>query len=480
MGTNTIIIIILVAYILLTMLLALLKSKQNKTTDDMFNAGGTLGVALIVPLMLSEAIGGSGTVGAATEAMETIGMAAVWTVWGIAIGFFAYRIFFGKFYRTLFVTRGIKCIPSAYELRFDKRTKIVMLVVICVVYICMFALQPVAAASVMAPMFGVSQDTMIMILGVLFVVISCMGGIKGLASMNKMHSFVLIFGLAVVAICSISYGGGWKRVVSELPENYLSPFNAGPRQTIIWAVSGMLAQLSSAFLTTIISSGKTYKDVRLGIDITCLLLIIFAFFPVIIGIAARAVIPEADPATALYSMSATVSPIIGGLAIVAVLAAIFSTAPAFLLIVTSTFTEDFYVAHLKPNATEKETMLVSKAFTVVVGVIAVYLSTRVSSIFNETMQIAQIRAVAAIVLLVSLAWPRVNARAGFWSILSGGVVAIVWYLLDNPPITPEPLIPSLIVGILVLVVLTLMSKEKVSSGYQTYMQLKEEYAKTKG
>lgn len=167
-----------------------------------------------------------------------------------------------------------------------------------------------------------------------------------------------------------------------------------------------MAQLSSAFLTTIISAGKSYKDVKLGIDITCLLLIIFAFFPVIIGIVARAVMPEIDSATALYTMSASVSPVIGGLAVVAVLAAIFSTAPAFLLIVTTTFIQDMYLSFIRPQATEKDTLFVSKIFTIVVGVLAVYMATRVTSIFNQTMQISQIRAVAAIVLLVSLFWHR--------------------------------------------------------------------------
>ena len=66
---NTTIVMILIGYVLVTMLLALIVAKNNKTVRDMFNANGSLGVTLIVPLMLSEAIGGSGTVGSCTEAM---------------------------------------------------------------------------------------------------------------------------------------------------------------------------------------------------------------------------------------------------------------------------------------------------------------------------------------------------------------------------------------------------------------------------
>lgn len=477
---NISIVIILVAYIAVTVAFAFVMAKHNRTTNDMLNAGGSLGVAVIVPLLLSEAIGGSGTVGSATEAMSSIGMAAVWTVWGVAIGYFAYRLFLSRFYHVLYTTRGVTCIPKAYGIRFDTKTRLLMLTVVSIVYFCFFSLQPVAAAAVIAPMFGVSRSTTIVVLGVLFVIISCVGGLKGLASANKMHSFVLIVGMAAVAIAAIRYAGGWNSIVEAVPENYMNPFHTGPRQVLTWIVTGMLAQLSSAILTTIVTTGKSYKDVKWGIDITCILLLIFAFFPVLIGIVGRAVMPDVDPATALYSVSARVSPIMGGIAVVAVLAAIFSSAPAFLLVVTNTFMQDVYHGFINPKATEKQSMLVSKVFTAVVGLVAVYMATRITSIFNETIKILQIRAVAAITLLVSLVWPRVDARAGFWSILCGGIVAAVWYFMDNPPFTSEPLIPSVIVGLLVLIVLTLMSREKVSKGYQTYMDLKEEYDKIEG
>ena len=473
---NMTIVSILVIYIVVTMLLALWVARQNKTAEEMFTANGSMGVSLIIPLMLSEAIGGSGTVGSATEAMASIGMAGVWTVWGVAIGYFAYRLLLGRFYRTLYKTRGIISIPGAYELRFDRRTKIVMLIVVSIVYICFFALQPVAAASVLAPMFGVSRNFMVMALGVLFVIIAALGGLKGVASMNKLHSFVLIFGLGAVSFAAVRYAGGWHSIAAAVPEHYLNPFNPGPRQVLIWAASGMLAQLSSAFLTTIVSAGKSYKDIRIGIDVTALLLVFFAFFPVIIGIVGKAVMPEADPATALYTVSASVSPIIGGLAVVGVLAAIFSSAPAFLLIVTTTFTQDLFKGFIKPNASDRETLLVSKVFTVIIGLAAVYMATQVTSIFQQTMKITQIRSVAAIVLLISLVWPRVNGRSAFWSILCGGTVAVAWYFMKNPPITSDPMGPSVLVGLLVLLLLTSVNKEKVSDGYSKYLDLKEEYS----
>ncbi len=44
----------------------------------------------------------------------------------------------------------------------------------------------------------------------------------------------------------------------------------------------------------------------------------------------------------------------------------------------------------------------------------------------------QIRSVVGVVLLAALAWPRVNNRAAFWSMMGGGIVAAGWFFAGNP------------------------------------------------
>jgi SSS family solute:Na+ symporter len=113
-------------------------------------------------------------------------------------------------------------LAEGYEFRFDKRTKVVMLIIVALVYTILFALQPVAAAGILAPMFGVDRGLMLAIVGTLFIIIAVTGGLKGLAWVNVIHSFVMYLGLFIVAVAAVTMIGGMEAVKIAAPSEYLS------------------------------------------------------------------------------------------------------------------------------------------------------------------------------------------------------------------------------------------------------------------
>lgn len=95
------------------------------------------------------------------------------------------------------------------------------------------------------------------------------------------------------------------------------------------------------------------------------------------------------------------------------------------------------------------------------------------SILNNMLGAFQIRSIVGVVLLVALVWPRVNSRSAFWSMLCGGAVSAFWFFTGSP-FGIAPLWPGTFVGIAVLIPLTLMNKEKISEGYQKYLDALKE------
>jgi SSS family solute:Na+ symporter len=89
------------------------------------------------------------------------------------------------------------------------------------------------------------------------------------------------------------------------------------------------------------------------------------------------------------------------------------------------------------------------------------------SILYQMLGAFQIRAVAGVVLVAALMWPRVTGNAAFWAIIIGGVVALCWHVAGNP-FGWAPMWPSLIASMPVLGIMTLLSSEKVSPGYLRY------------
>ncbi len=464
---------IMFAYLAITIGIGFYMLRNNKTVQDMFIAKSGLPLLLVIPLVFGEVLGGAGTVGNCAEATR-MGMSAVWATWGLALGCIAYALLFSKFFRVAGATKGIMSLAEGYEIIFDKRTKVVMLIIVALVYSILFALQPVAATAILAPMFGVDKGTMLAIVGILFIILAVSGGLKGLAWVNVIHSFVMYLGMLIVAVAAVSLVGGIGAVKLAAPSEYFSFFNPSVLTVIIWITGTILSQMNSALMVNVTLGGKTLQAANRGIIIASILLLPFALFPAIIGIVAHVAMPGIAANDALYVLSESISPWLGGLASMAVIAAIFSTAPALLLVVGTTLTQDLFKSFIKPNASDKETIFFARVCIVVVGLLAVYFGSKTSSIFSSMLGAFQIRSIAGLVLLFALLWPRVDARAGFWSILSGGSVAAFWFFTGKPG-GIEPLIPAALVGISVLLILTFLSKEPISQGYATYQEMLAEY-----
>lgn len=467
--------IIMVPYIAVTSLIALLASRQNKTSGDLFLGAAGFGVTAIVAMTFSETIGGTGTVGDCAEAMSGIGMAAVWSSWGIAAGCILFVWAFGRFYRIVGKQRGVRSVAGAYEVLFGRRTKVVVLVIVALVYACMFALQPVAATALLAPMFGVDRTVMFVVVGALFILIACMGGLKGLARMNRVHAFVMWFGLLLVAALSVRAAGGFEHVAAVVPEGYFSPFYPGLATVAIWFVGAVLSQMNSAIMTTITLSAGSIKAARKGVLAAAVLILAFACFPALTGISALVLAPGADPQSALYAVSSSLNPWVGGLCSIAIVAAIFSTGPTLLLIVGTTITEDLYRSFVNKQASDKQVMVAARVVMVAIGIVAVALGSQTTSIFSQLISIFQIRSIVSVILIVALAWHRVNDDAAFWSMLLGGGIAAVWHFA-GAPFGVQPLLPALLVGLVVLVGMTIASKERISTGYLDYLHCQRDYA----
>lgn len=464
---------IMFAYLAVTLSIGFYMLRKNKTVQDMFIAKSGLPLLLVIPLIFGEVLGGAGTVGNCAEATR-MGMSAVWATWGLALGCIAYALLFSKYFRVAGATRGVMSLAEGYEIMFGKKTKVVMLIIVALVYSILFALQPVAATAILAPMFGIDKGIMLVIVGALFIMIAASGGLKGLAWVNVIHSFVMYLGMFIVAMAVISMAGGIGSIKLAAPTEYFSLFNPSTLTVVIWILGTILSQMNSALMVNVTLGGKTLKAANRGIIIGALLLLPFALFPAIIGVVAHVVSPDIVANNALYVLSEGISPWLGGLASMAVIAAIFSTAPALLLVVSTTLTQDLFKGFIKPKASDKEMIIFARICIVVVGLLAVYFGSKTSSIFSSMLGAFQIRSIAGIVLLFALAWPRVNAKAGFWSILSGGSVAAFWFFTGKP-LGIEPLLPAALVGIAILLIFTWLSKEPVSKGYAAYQEMLDEY-----
>lgn len=459
----------MIAYLTLTVLIGVYLTKSNKGVQEFLVAKRELGVVLIIPLLFAENIGGASTVGVAAEAYK-MGISSVWVNWSMVAGTIVFLAFMTKFYRVLGAKQGIMSVPEAYKFLFDEKTRIVMALIYTVMYSILYALQPVAAAAILGPMFHVDVRVMAWIVSIIFVLLTVTGGLKGLAWMNVVHSFIMYTGLGVIAWFAIDYVGGMNHMATALPASY-SLYTQPDLWTIIATLVGVsVSYFASPTLAGICFGAKSEKAAFRGILIGAALVVPFSLFPAWIGMAAKVQLPQLASAKALFGMSVEMGTWSGGLASMAVIGAIFSTAPALLLVVATTLTRDLYKGQVKPDASDADQLFFSRAIIVIVGLGCTYFGLNVTSIMGQVAGAFQVRAIAGFVLAVALFWPRVSSTSAFWSMLVGGILAAGWHFAGNP-LGIAPVWPSLAIGATFLIVLTWLGPTEASPGYLKYQAL---------
>ena len=122
------------------------------------------------------------------------------------------------------------------------------------------------------------------------------------------------------------------------------------------------------------------------------------------------------------------NPWIAGLLMSAILAAVMSTLSCQLLVCSSTLTEDFYRAFLRPNAKARELIWFGRLMVLLVSFIAILIAMDPNSKVLGLVSYAWAGFGASFgpVIILSLWWKRMTKRGALAGMLTGAVTVIVW------------------------------------------------------
>lgn len=393
---------------------AYFSKKARRNTGAYYTAGGKMPVLVVATLLFSETIAGSSTIGNAANAFSGGLSRAIWANWGMTLGCILFVLTVSRFYRAMSEKYGAMTTPEAFAVMFGPRVRILMMVIIALVHLILYSTQAAAAANILSPLLGINETAMTWIVTGAFIVMTISGGMVSASWMGVVHSFVMISGMAAVAAVAVHSLGGLSAVKSAAPEGYFNIIGANPMNTIAGALGMAISFLASSNATNALFSARSEKTARRGILLSGLLAFVFALLPATIGICARISMPGIASGNALFLMSNSIGPVCGGLIAMAIIAAIWSTAPTLLLIISGTVTKDFYVNVIDPGASEKKQLRFSSVVVILAAVVGTLLGTS-GSILDTMLGAFQIRSIVGIVLLVAIMWPRVDEKAAFWS-----------------------------------------------------------------
>ena len=267
------------------------------------------------------------------------------------------------------------------------------------------------------------------------------GGFKAVAYSDVLQGVLMFSGLLALPIVGISAAGGFSQLMERLRSvdpNLLEPMGelgfsvAG----VLSAVSFMgigLAFLGAPQLLTRFISARDRTQIVNGSLIAVICIIVFDVGAVFAGMAGRSLFPGLDdPETILPTMAAELMPpVITGLFLVIVLAAIMSTVDSLLILVSSAVVRDVVQKTWRPDLSESRLSLYGKLTTVVIGAGGVVLALgEVRVVFWFVLFAWSGLACAfAPVVLCSLFWKRTTRAGAVAGMVAGFLTTVIWVLV---------------------------------------------------
>jgi sodium/proline symporter len=184
-------------------------------------------------------------------------------------------------------------------------------------------------------------------------------------------------------------------------------------------------------------------------------------------------------------MQDTRLPIIGGILLCGILAAIMSTADSQLLVSASSVSKDLCKGVLFKNMTDKQVLMVSRITVIAVAVVAYIIAWNPDSSIMGLVSDAWAGLGSAFgpAILLSLYWKRTNLYGAAAGMISGGLTVIIWdYIkcmkLDGVMVTPATytglysLLVGFVISIVIIVVVSLLTPKVNGEILQAFEDVK--------
>jgi len=433
--------IIIILYFAITVAIGLISSKKSKSSDSFH--GAAMGMFAIVAASAGEWLGGTATTGV-SEYGFNYGLSGAWYTIANGIGVMFLALGFAKLYRSL----SSVTVPGIIERFFGVKARTVSSILLTIVMLAVGLSQMIAAGKLGQSLLGFDFTVTVIVFAIIFIVYTLAGGMNAVASTNKLHLFVMYGGAIVALIFAVSKVGGWGGFMdgidaveaADSSKNYFNMFSIGGTKVSSWIIAGLLGACTAQAGIQPVLAAKDVPTAKKACIITAFVAAPFGIFTALLGMVAKVMSHNGtlldtagnlvtDGKMALPTLMMHLPPIIGGLVLASILAAILSTVSPIILSAGTIGTKDLYQRVLRPNATDAEVLKMSRITTALSGVIcavgAIFL-VNASAVLDLVYAAYSLRGAIFIVVLFGIYWRHASQKASCISMVCTGVVAVLW------------------------------------------------------
>ena len=418
---------------------------------------------------------------------------AAWTAIGLAVGTYLNWLIVAKRIRAYTAHVNAITVPDFFSKRYHDRRNLLSCIaalVIIIFFVPYTASGFAACGKLFRSLFGMDYTAAMLLSAVVIVGYTVLGGFMAASMTDLIQSIVMTVALIVVFGFGISAAGGLGAVMEnaralpgylKLTQSYdIASGSAAPygaltiASTLAWGLGyfGM-----PHVLLRFMAIGDAQK-LKLSRRVASVWVVISMAAAVMIGVVGNAI--SAVGAVESFTTSSEAETIIiriadliashgclaalvGGMILAGILAATMSTADSQLLAASSSVSQNLLQEAFRFKLSQKQSMLAARLTVIAIAILGIFIAKDPnSSIFGiVSFAWAGFGAGFGPLVICALYWKRTTFAGAVSGMAAGGVMVFLWKYLIKPLggiFGIYELLPAFLVGLLVIVVVSLLTK----------------------
>ncbi|QXE01293.1 sodium/proline symporter [Terribacillus sp. DMT04] len=412
-------------------------------------------------------------IGAAGQAYLA-GISTMWMLPGFLIGYFVNWFVVAPRLRKFSEKSEALSMSDFFEKRFNDKShllKITSSVIIIIFFVAYMGSQLSAAGKTLDAVIDFDFNTGLVLSGIFVLGYSILGGYRSVMVTDVTQGVMMLLVLAGFPLYMILFQlggfGTFFDTVRSIDPLLASPAAGNIGSLAVGVIIGHIAfgfgvpgqpHISQRFL-----SAKDNSTIKQGSIIAMAWIIISMTGANLLGLIGRVLLPNLeDPEYVFPTVAMEVShPIIAGVIVGAIFAAIQSTFSSQLMVTTQAIASDIWKSISKKEYSSKQSLIISRTAMVVLTLLAIGIALlNLQSVFALVQYAwAGLAASFAPVLIFSLYSNIATKWGAFSSMITGSLVTVIWKGLGLDAYLYE-IIPGLVISTLVLLIVSKLTKQR--------------------
>ncbi len=405
------------------------------------------------------------------------GASALWAVVGYTVVELVLFLTLAPRLRGFAETHDCVTLPDVFAARFgdeDGRLRVVISGAILLFMVGYVAAQFTAGGKAMEASFGLDAQMGVLLTAAIVLGYTALGGFLAVSLTDSIQAVFMIFGLVAVPLAAATAVGGWGQVMTEL--GAIDPTLVDPGALTFGAFLGLvgigLGSPGNPHIIVRYMSIEDAKSLPFAGAVATFWNVVMGAGAVAIGLVGRVLVPDVSglPAAdteSLYPFLAQqyLPPVLFGIVVASIFAAIMSTADSQLLVGASAIVRDIYQQVLKKGEEVSPARLVALSRWSVAGLVVAALAmgwvAQDVVFWLVLFAWAGLGAALGPVTLLSMYWKGMTRGGVFAGVFTGALVTVVWYFTPALKSRLYELIPAFTLSLLAAIVVSMLERRRL-------------------